>query len=911
MGRLGSSTLRRVLGRRWLLLLMASVYAVSAFGLTASSPAQHQSSGRAARRPVALGTVNLASLATNPDVGAAKPVKYTVAKEHDRKSTAALRLPAVATLGGATSPASDVTSPGNASSGLNGVGVLEMEKAGTGKYAGTNGGLEPPDQALCVGNGYVMEGVNTAYKVFTTSGAPVTPAVPITQFFKINPAGSVTAASFVSDPRCVYDPVSKRFFALTLQADEATGPSQIPFTRSHTYFAVSKTSDPSGDWFIYSMDITDDGLMGTPLHTSCPCIDDQPLMGLDKYGLYISSNEYSNSEIIPVPLPPQVGGPVNTIFGTLPDYRNGQAQVYGLSKALLIGGTAAPIQAFDTANVPLPAEDQGKTPISVWSSLQPATSPPGDTTPTPVGGAEYFMSQMDFQGLGDHRIAVWAMTNTSSLSTATPAVQLKHTILNTLNPADTYTAPSYGVDQKNGPHPLGDACGCPLEQLNANDDRMNAVMLTNGALWGAVNTSLPAQDPSPDLRAGIMYFKVQPALGGADGVSATMLREGYVQVARNNVIFPVIAASPQGPVGMFFTLAGPSYFPSAAWTRLDGLGNGAPAVHISGVGTAPEDGFTGYPLSNQVPVVPLDPQQGSGVSRWGDYGATAVDEQGCMWGASEYITDQARDTQVNWGTFITRIQPDGCSEPALVSQKQLLNVNACLPAFTDPAGDDELVAVLTPVPSTRGQNPQLDIIAGNVKLSADGQVISTVLTINNLTKTLPSGGQANDYYMYWTFKGVQYYTLAEVSSTGAVSYVDGINGAGGRSPRSAGPADTGSFVEGKNGQVTVNVPVSVVGNPHAGNLVQSPNAETRETEGLFVLQYDVAGPSLDVVLGAVCTPPAAVAHTNPVTVGNTAAALPNTSGSSPGRWLGAALVAAGAAALLLAHRRRGVSPNRS
>ena len=902
----------RTLRQGGLILVMTGLGAMGLFGLALAVPAPRQAVHNTVRRPVALGTSNMARLATYPGVGAAKQVRYSIAKELDKKATLAARLPSI-TLGGASSPASNVTSGGSAGSGLNGVGVLEMERSGTGTYAGTNGGLEPPDQALCVGNGYVLEGVNTSYKVFTTSGAPVTPAVPLTQFFKINPAGSATAASFVSDPRCVYDPVSQRFFALTLQADEASGVTQVPFTRSHTFFAVSKTSDPSGDWYIYSMDITDDGLMGSPLHHSCPCIDDQPLMGVNADGLYISANEYSNSEIIPVPVPPQVGGPVNTVFGTLPDYRNGQAQVYALSKASLISGISPPLQAFDTASVPLPAEDQGKTPISVWSSLQPASSPPNNTVVPAQVGAEYFMSQLDFQYMGDHRIAVWALTNTPSLSTASPSLQLKHTVLNTLDPGDTYTAPVYGVDQKDGAKPLADACGCQLEQLNANDDRMNAVMLTNGSLWGAVNTALPPAEPGAtnqlgDKRAGIMYFKVLPGLGGPDGVTATMQREGYVQVALNNVIFPAIAASPYGEIGMFFTLTGPNYYPSAAWTRLDGIpSGGAPDVHISGLGTGPEDGFTGYPISNEVGIVPLDPQGGNGVSRWGDYGASAVDENGCLWGASEYIADQARDPQVNWGTFITRVQPERCIEPPLVAAKALLNVNACLPAFTDPSGDDQLNAVFANAPGTQGSNPQLDITAGNVRLTPDGQTFQTVLTINNLSKTVPAGGQGNNYYLYWSFAGKEYYTLASVSSTGVVGYIDGEQTPSGRSPRSGAPLDTGQFIEGKNGQIIVNVPVSVVGGPHAGNLMQSPNAETRVQEGAVVLQYDAAGPSLDVVLGAACVPSVAKGPTTAAAVGSTTMVLPNTSaGGGRNDGLAAILVVgaaiAGAAGLRLRRR---------
>jgi hypothetical protein len=882
-----------------------------------AAPTLAQVSAATPGRHVQLaGSVSMARLVATVGSTHAQAQRYSVIPEHELHSRIDYALHPHVALGGSTAPPSSVvTAPTASASGFNGINITEMEGAGTGKYAHTNGGLEPPDQALCVGNGYVLEGVNQAWKVSTSRGVPLTPAVPITQFFNIAPAGAPGASSFVSDPRCIYDAASGRFFALTLEADEASGVTQIPFLRAHTYFAVSKTGDPTGDWWIYNIDITDDGLMGTPLHPSCPCIDDQPLMGLDAHGLYLSANEFSDAEIVPVPVPPTAGGLLNKVFSTLPDFRNGQAQVYALSKAMLINGTASPVQSFDTGDAaayPLPAADQGTT-GAVWSSLQPSFSPPGDASVAPAGGAEFFMSQLDFAAAGDNRVAVWALTNTSSLETTSPSLTLKNTVITTLSSADTYTAPIFGVNQKDGPHPLGDSCSCPLEQINANDDRMNQVMLTNGHLWSGVNTALPPIDPaatsSPDKdpRAGIMYFEVAPGIDKSGNVSATMVRDGYLNVQRESVIFPSIAASPGGAVGMFFSLAGVDYFPSAAWTRLDGLGAGdAPVVHVSGAGDAPEDGFTGYPLANELGLLPIDPtMSGTGVSRWGDYSAAAVDENGCLWGAAEYIPKGPRDPNAgNWGTFVTRIQPRGCTEPDFLPPAAQLKIDPCKPLFIDPAGDDQLNGLVAPVPGTQGQNPQLDIIAGDMKMSADDNTVSTILTINDLSNTLAAGGQANEYYFYWSYGGKVYYTHAHVTPT-AVTYEDGENTASGRAPRKGAPADTGSFNAGKGGTIVVNVPISVVGNPHRGALIQNANAETREQEGALVLQYDAAGPGNDWVAGNVCTAaPATSPGNNPPSSRPSVIGLPNTAAPGGVGAASAAGVVLGLAALALRRVRR-------
>src|SRR5579871_4008791 len=46
--------------------------------------------------------------------------------------------------------------------GFQGISELDQAEAGTGPYAGTQFSVEPPDQALAVGNGFVVEGVNAA-----------------------------------------------------------------------------------------------------------------------------------------------------------------------------------------------------------------------------------------------------------------------------------------------------------------------------------------------------------------------------------------------------------------------------------------------------------------------------------------------------------------------------------------------------------------------------------------------------------------------------------------------------------------------------------------------------------------------------------------------------------------------------
>src|SRR5204863_464181 len=120
------------------------------------------------------------------------------------------------------------------------------------------------------------------------------------------------------------------------------------------------------------------------------------------------------------------------------------------------------------------------TPIRAGSSSRsynPTSTRPGAAYSSDT---EYLMSALDFSGTLDNRIAVWALTNTSSLASATPAVALSHAIVD----SQVYGQPP-DAQQKPGPTPLADAEGIhppkeKLELIAGNDDRMNEVKYVNG-----------------------------------------------------------------------------------------------------------------------------------------------------------------------------------------------------------------------------------------------------------------------------------------------------------------------------------------------------------------------------------------------------------------------------------------------
>jgi hypothetical protein len=480
--------------------------------------------------------------------------------------------------------------------------------------------LEPPDQGLCVNGTYVVEPVNDVVAVYRVSDHVMTSGpTAMNAFFGLAFAINRTTGvrgPFLSDPKCYFDASTNRWFLTILEEDPA------PSVRAHTLIAVSQTSNPNGMWSFFSIDATDDGLNGTPSHANCPCFGDQPLIGADKFGFYISTNE----------------------FKFIPPFNFNGAQVYAISKSQLVEAAenAGPTPAFVHINAgALATPDAG----ALWYSIQPATAPPsGDNRNDGAqssegnnggGGIEYFLSALQFgPQLLDNRIAAWALTNTSSLG-EDPNVKLSVQVIR----SETYGQPP-DATQKDGPRPLGTLLGEPLELIAGNDDRMNQVVFANGLLWSGVNTII--QTPGGPSRVGIAYFLVRPGWRGSH-LAATMASQGYVSVAKENVLYPSIGVNASGQAIMSFSLSGPGYFPSAAYAAISADGK-AGKVHIAGAGTAPEDGFSGYAAFG-----------GAGTARWGDYSAAVAAPDGSIWIAAEYIPNRPRTQLANWGTFITNV----------------------------------------------------------------------------------------------------------------------------------------------------------------------------------------------------------------------------------------------------------------
>jgi len=381
----------------------------------------------------------------------------------------------------------------------------------------------------------------------------------------------------------------------------------------------------------YAIATNDDGGNGGVPHPGCPCFGDQPLLGADQYGVYVTTNEFSLN-----PKDPNGNG----------------AQIYAINKADLVAGAPTAYFAFFPAAIPL----DGNTAFSI----QPAVATDG-VFDRDNGGTEFLMSSLDFDGAGDRRIAVWALIDTCAIPSATTTPCLGMPELVTPPPVirmGAYSDPPPAV-QKSGPIPFGDSVGAPLEEIDTGDDRMQQVVYANGKLYAGLTTAVIVRGR---LHAGIRTFRVIPNFrrfrtryGVVQKFIARPFGTTLLALAGADVYYPSIGVTADGRAVMAFSLSGANYYPSAAWVPL--YWTGRPWINFAAAGAGPDDGFTGYQNYSS---------GGADIGRWGDYtAATAVGNQ--IWMGAEFIGNacspaiyssdplcgNTRAPDANWDTYLS------------------------------------------------------------------------------------------------------------------------------------------------------------------------------------------------------------------------------------------------------------------
>ncbi len=368
--------------------------------------------------------------------------------------------------------------------------------------------FEPPDQGLCVGNGFAMDMVNSAYTIYKQNGSAVSGP------FNVNGPFDEGLTEFTSDPRCYYDPTTNTWFATILFISGGDFGSTFGES-SHLDIAVNSPNgptvngtpgDPTNPWIVYQIDTTDAGGNG------CPCFGDQPRIGIDSQNVYVTDDEFSING-------PQFDG----------------GEIYAFSKSDLVGLTpSVHFVRFPHLSV------GGTTPLAP----QPALT-------TGASSAEYFLGSLDPNGTFDQRLALWAMTNTNAVSSGgTP------TLSSLVLTSEAYGVPP-GAEQKG-----------TTSLLDSGDDRMQQTQFIKGSIWGELTTALTIPGDTTE-RAGAAWFDVQPHLtaGKLDGKTKVQ-QQGYVAVKGRYFYYPAVQVTPGGGAAMVGAVSGTGLFPSAAFTTL-------------------------------------------------------------------------------------------------------------------------------------------------------------------------------------------------------------------------------------------------------------------------------------------------------------------------------------------------------
>lgn len=621
-------------------LAAASVSAATSSHKAASTAGKGVKLGPKANAAKLVGTGHFQNTQPNQPkfINAKGPANANSIRQHDRlKPTAPTRN------AGAVGASSSAPAPPHAHS----LPIITKSYAGSAKGLNaydqaTAGGYTdtPPDQALAEGGGYVFEAVNNVFRISDTNFGHVTNAEPMEQFWA--PAILATGYCSVSDPKATYDNITRKWYV----TEVAYGPPGCA-PGSAVFLAVSTTSDPLSIYNIYVIDTSFDG-------TTCGpdgCLADQPLLGMNRNALFISTNSFdwdspafNGSQIYIIDSTALAAG---FVFPNI---------VYGDLGALF--STPEGIDGCGAVGFPLAAY--------CWYSVQPGLSP-NWTQATGNGGTEFASSALDWFSSVDNRVALWAFTNTSSISAFFPLIFVNYAIAGTESYGfpftDTPFYSPYAEQPSSGNTPFCDfSVGpfCEPGPIANNDDRMNQVQTVHGTSvhnWSGLNTDALVADPLGHLhrRSAIAYFDIQPAAwAGPFIVGASVATQGYVANWNNDVIFPSIAVDPTGTQGaMVYTLTGNTNYPSVAVSKV--ADSSAPAaIPVVLAGQDVLDDFAWYLF---------------GTPRWGDYSA-AVSDGHTLYLAGEYIQYQScsdatflfdptcggtRSEFTNWGTGLVKV----------------------------------------------------------------------------------------------------------------------------------------------------------------------------------------------------------------------------------------------------------------
>jgi hypothetical protein len=576
--------------------------------------------------------------------------------------------------------------------GANGVKGINAVDSGT---MATNplGDIEPSDQGLCAGNGFVVESNNIGEVLFfNTHLNRVSSVIPLDTLMGLTDRGWSSGG----DISCVYDHSNGGHFIFTqfvsASPESAGGPfagcfAGVPNTCMEG-IAVTQGNNPFGPYNVYFMNANyNANEPGAPT-----LLNDFTKIGVTRDALLMMWDEF------PLVTPGIGGGGFNG------------AQEFAIDKDALERGAPVslsngkPNPFFNVAieNMGLLATPDGtcasdnirhRPGITCWFSVIPANSSDPAQFDNSHFGSGFMLESLDFYGQGDNRVAVFDWTGLAALdSPGCFACGLTHfggALFSGVQPY-FYDFSLPGAPQKAGPIPLGDMCGaaglsagatppasCPEGPVATNGDNFTQASQAQGQLWGAISTSVSqsfASESSPEEHFGSAFWVIGTESFDHHGFF-TLTSQGYASAAHEDLAFPDIVAPDYGAAAYFFTLTGNGgptgadnggFFPSTAFGRVSAGSSDLARnkIHVVDLGQSPTDGFSEY-LGFPGPIGP----------RWGDYSMGQFDPgSGKIFFSTQYIQfpncappdftlalatcGGTRDGFANWGTSVNSLSAD-------------------------------------------------------------------------------------------------------------------------------------------------------------------------------------------------------------------------------------------------------------
>lgn len=568
-------------------------------------------------------------------------------------------------------------------------GVKGLNAVDSGKILGSD--IEPADQGLCAGNGYVVEDNNIGeILVFDTALRRNSSVIPLDTVMGLTSRGWSSGG----DISCLYDYDNGGHWFFTEFVSSTSESSGGVFAGcfagvAHTCYegiAVSEGSSPFGPYNVYFLNAD-----YNPSEPGYPyLLNDFAKISTTQDAFLLFYDEF------PLVVPGLGGGGFN---GAQEFALNKNALEWGLP-VRLPDGTPNPSFTVAIENMgllPTPngtcfSDDLHHLPgVTCWYSVIPALPPDPSQYDNSHGGSGYMLEALDFYGQGDDRIAVFDWTGLENLNSldcySCGGIHFGGQLF---SGTQFYYGEGFLGAQKSGPIPLGDECGaaglsvgtpppasCPESGIATNGDNFTQVSQAQQKIWGAISTEIDqtfSSGPSPEVHQGAAYWVI-------DTGTLSVTSQGYVSPAHEDLEFPAMAAEGfnedggNGGAIMTFTLSGNGgptgadhggFYPSTAYGRLTSTSNGllGSAINIADLGQSPQDGFTeygGYPG-------PTEP-------RWGDY-SNAIFlpwSGGMIYFATNYIQhpncvgsaftlalgtcDGTRDGDANWGTSVNLVVP--------------------------------------------------------------------------------------------------------------------------------------------------------------------------------------------------------------------------------------------------------------